>query len=299
MKGNEFSEKELSSEALGWITQLHNQLKVKFKGKGTIRNYCHEMTLLFKYYNDKAVSDISQQDIRNYLLYIQEVHKVGRAKCRSVASACSYFFKHIILTPYVLPSDLYPQKQFVLPDIMSQHQVAQLFGTQLTLREHCVVGILYGGGLRISELAALTIQDIDSESKRIKVAQGKGAKDRFTLLPMTLLDKLREYYIVAGRPAKYLFTSIQTKRAMHPRSLQTIVNSAMNKAGFKGRNFTAHTLRHSFATHMLDNGSNIHVIKTLLGHSKIETTMIYLHLQQHTQYGIVSPLDALHDGAKP
>lgn len=299
MKGNEFSDKELSSEAIGWITRLHNQLKVKFKGKGTIRNYCQEMTLLFKYYNDKAVSDISQQDIRNYLLYIQEVHKVGRAKCRSVASACSYFFKHIILTPYVLPSDLYPQKQFVLPDIMSQQQVAQLFGTQLTLREHCVVGILYGGGLRISEVAALTIQDIDSESKRIKVVQGKGAKDRFTLLPMTLLDKLREYYIVAGRPAKYLFTSIQTKRAMHPRSLQTIVNSAMNKAGFKGRNFTAHTLRHSFATHMLDNGSNIHVIKTLLGHSKIETTMIYLHLQQHTQYGIVSPLDALHDGAKP
>jgi integrase/recombinase XerD len=298
MIGNEFSQRELSLRALDWVTQLHHQLKMKFKGKGTIRSYCQEITLLFKYYCHKPVEDISQQDIRQYLVYIQQVHKVGRAKCRSVASACSYFFKHVIQKPFVLPSDLYPQKQFMLPDIMSQQQVQQLLNANLTLREKCVVGLCYGAGLRISEVAALTIKDIDSTAKRLKIVQGKGAKDRYTLLPDTLLQTLRAFYVQQGKPTQYLFTSKQSAKALHPRSLQTTVNSAMIKAGFENGRFTAHTLRHSFATHMLDNGSNIHIIKTLLGHSKIETTMIYLHLQQHVQFGIVSPLDVLYNATK-
>lgn len=298
MKGNNISSNILSLASQAWVNTLHQQLSMKFKGKGTIRNYCQEITLLFKYYHQKSAEQITQDDIRNYIIFIQQVHKVGRAKCRSVASACAYFFKHVIQRPFVLPSDLYPQKQFVLPNIMSQSQVNQLFSTPLSLREYCVVGIMYGAGLRISEVAALTIHDIDSTAKRIKVVQGKGAKDRFTLLPDTLIQKLRAFYIEQGKPTKYLFTSTQTKKAFHPRTLQTTVNSAMKKANLAQFNFTGHTLRHSFATHMLDNGSNIHVIKTLLGHAKIETTMIYLHLQQHIQFGIVSPLDIICDVPK-
>ena len=293
MKGNNISTIILSNASQQWVATLHQQLSMKFKGKGTIRNYCQEITLLFKYYHQKSPEQISQDDIRNYIVFIQQVHKVGRAKCRSVASACAYFFKHVIQRPFVLPSDLYPQKQFVLPNIMSQLQVNQLFSAPLSLREYCVVGIMYGAGLRISEVAALTIHDIDSAAKRIKVVQGKGAKDRFTLLPDSLIQKLRAFYVQQGKPQKYLFTSSQTQKALHPRTLQTTVNSAMKKANLAQFNFTGHTLRHSFATHMLDNGSNIHVIKTLLGHAKIETTMIYLHLQQHIQFGIVSPLDTV------
>jgi integrase/recombinase XerD len=108
-----------------------------------------------------------------------------------------------------------------------------------------------------------------------------------------LLQQLRLFYVQEGRPKEYLFTSKQTKRAVHVRTMQVVVNSAMAKAGFKDKPFTAHTLRHSFATHMLNQGNNIHVIKTLLGHSKLETTMVYLHLQKHTQLGIVSPLEAV------
>jgi integrase/recombinase XerD len=117
------------------------------------------------------------------------------------------------------------------------------------------------------------------------------------LLAGNLLDKLRLYYVAANRPKEYLFTSTQTGRAFHPRSMQLVVSGAMQKAGFTPKGYTAHTLRHSFATHMLDNGSNIHVIKTLLGHSHLQTTMVYLHLQQHTQYGIVSPMDKLLGGS--
>ena len=142
----------------------------------------------------------------------------------------------------------------------------------------------------------IRLQDIESHNQRLKVFQGKGAKDRYTLLPEKLLEQLRLFYVSEGRPALYLFTSQQTKRAMHVRSMQLVVNSAMTKAGYNNKSFTAHTLRHSFATHLLNMGTNLHVIKTLLGHAKLETTMIYLHLQQHTQLGIISPLQSVVHG---
>lgn len=296
MKGNPISQKPLNESGQIWLQKTLQLLVVQEYGKGSVRNYIQELTLLFKHYNDLQVEELRQQHIERYLIFIKENHKVGRAKCRSVAQACSFFFKKVMPVSYIVPSNLYPKKQFKLPNIMTEMQVEQLFKADLNLLERCVVGLLYGCGMRISEVCNLKISDIDSTNKRIKVAQGKGGKDRFTLLPPTLLEQLRRYFVASGKPKVYLFTSPQTKRALHVRSMQVIVNKAMVKAGFESGRFTAHTLRHSFATHMLNQGNNIHVIKTLLGHSKLETTMIYLHLQHHTQMGIISPLEKLGDG---
>jgi len=297
MKGNTISLKPLNESGKIWLEKTLQLLRVQEYGKGSVRNYMQELTLLFKHYNDIPVEELRQQHIERYLIFIKENHKVGRAKCRSVAQACSFFFKKVMPVDYIVPNNLYPKKQFKLPNIMTEKQVAQLFKADLNIQERCVVGLLYGCGLRISEVSNLKIVDIESANKRIKVDQGKGGKDRFTLLPQKLLEDLRQYYVAAGRPKEYLFTSAQTRRALHVRSMQLVVNSAMQKAGFENGKFTAHTLRHSFATHMLNQGNNIHVIKTLLGHSKLETTMIYLHLQHHTQIGIVSPLEKLGNGA--
>ena len=297
MKGNSISLKMLNESGKLWLAKTLQLLKVQEYGKGSVRNYIQELTLLFKHYNELQVEALRQEHIERYLVFIKENHKVGRAKCRSVAQACSFFFKKVMPVDYIVPSNLYPKKQFKLPNIMTEMEVEQLFQAPLNLQERCVVGLLYGCGMRISEVSSLKITDIDSTNKRIKVEQGKGGKDRFTLLPTPLLEHLRQYYIAAGKPKEYLFTSPQTKRALHIRSMQVVVNSAMQKAGFDSGRFTAHTLRHSFAMHMLNQGNNIHVIKTLLGHSKLETTMIYLHLQHHTQMGIVSPLERLGGGA--
>ncbi|MEI2757901.1 MAG: tyrosine-type recombinase/integrase [Bacteroidia bacterium] len=296
MKGNTISLKPLNESGKRWLQKTLQLLQIQEYGKGSVRNYLQELTLLFKHYNNLQVEELRQEHIERYVLFIKENHRVGRAKCRSVAQACSYFFKKVMPSDYIVPSKLYPKKQFVLPDIMTEQQVAQLFNASLSLKEYCVVGLLYGCGMRISEVCDLKISHIDSTNQRIKVVQGKGGKDRFTLLPQSLLIQLRQYYLQAGRPKEYLFTSQQTKCAVHVRSMQLVVNSAMQKAGFECGRFTAHTLRHSFATHLLNQGNNIHVIKTLLGHSKLETTMIYLHLQHHTQLGIVSPLERLGGG---
>ncbi|MEI2759091.1 MAG: tyrosine-type recombinase/integrase [Bacteroidia bacterium] len=296
MKGNTISLKPLNESGKRWLQKTLQLLQIQEYGKGSVRNYLQELTLLFKHYNNLQVEELRQEHIERYVLFIKENHRVGRAKCRSVAQACSFFFKKVMPSDYIVPSKLYPKKQFVLPDIMTEQQVAQLFNASLSLKEYCVVGLLYGCGMRISEVCDLKISHIDSTNQRIKVVQGKGGKDRFTLLPQSLLIQLRQYYLQAGRPKEYLFTSQQTKCAVHVRSMQLVVNSAMQKAGFECGRFTAHTLRHSFATHLLNQGNNIHVIKTLLGHSKLETTMIYLHLQHHTQLGIVSPLERLGGG---
>ena len=297
MKGNSISAKPLNESGQLCLAKTLQLLKVQEYGKGSVRNYMQELTLLFKHYNELQVEELRQEHIERYLVFIKENHKVGRAKCRSVAQACSFFFKKVMPVDYIVPSNLYPKKQFKLPNIMTEMEVEKLFQAPLNLQERCVVGLLYGCGMRISEVSNLKITDIDSTNKRIKVEQGKGGKDRFTLLPPTLLEHLRQYYVTAGKPKEYLFTSPQTKRALHVKSMQVVVNTAMVKAGFESGRFTAHTLRHSFATHMLNQGNNIHVIKTLLGHSKLETTMIYLHLQHHTQMGIISPLEKLGDGA--
>ena len=296
MKGNTISLKPLNESGKRWLQKTLQLLQIQEYGKGSVRNYLQELTLLFKHYNNLQVEELRQEHIERYVLFIKENHRVGRAKCRSVAQACSFFFKKVMPSDYIVPSKLYPKKQFVLHDIMTEQQVAQLFNASLSLKEYCVVGLLYGCGMRISEVCDLKISHIDSTNQRIKVVQGKGGKDRFTLLPQSLLIQLRQYYLQAGRPKEYLFTSQQTKCAVHVRSMQLVVNSAMQKAGFECGRFTAHTLRHSFATHLLNQGNNIHVIKTLLGHSKLETTMIYLHLQHHTQLGIVSPLERLGGG---
>ena len=229
MKQHEIPVKTLNGDAVMWIEKLRQVLLIQDKGKGTVKNYTAEMMLLFKYYNSKTVAPITQEEIKQYIVFIKTVHKAGRAKCRSVASACAFFYKQVIKMPYVLPSTLYRQKQFILPNIMSQQEVRQLFAAPLTLKEYCVTGLLYGSGLRISEVAALCISDIESASKRIKVLQGKGAKDRYTLPAGNLLDKLRQYYVAAKRPRQFLFTSPQTGKAFHPRSMQLVVTGAMKK----------------------------------------------------------------------
>jgi integrase/recombinase XerD len=232
MKGNTISLNPLNESGKIWIERSLQILKIQEYGKGSIRNYTQELTLLFKFYNDIPVEDLRQEHIEKYLLFIKENHNVGRAKCRSVAQACSFFFKKVMPVPYIVPSNLYPKKQFVLPEIMTEQQVEQLFKADLSLKERCVVGLLYGCGMRISEVTNLKINDIDSVNQRIKVVQGKGGKDRFTLLPPALLQQLRAYYLEANRPKEFLFTSIQTKRAIHVRSMQVVVNSAMQKSRF-------------------------------------------------------------------
>ena len=167
MKGNTISLKPLNESGKRWLQKTLQLLQIQEYGKGSVRNYLQELTLLFKHYNNLQVEELRQEHIERYVIFIKENHRVGRAKCRSVAQACSFFFKKVMPSDYIVPSKLYPKKQFVLPDIMTEQQVAQLFNASLSLKEYCVVGLLYGCGMRISEVCDLKISHIDSTNQRI------------------------------------------------------------------------------------------------------------------------------------
>ena len=262
-------------------------------GRGTLRSYPAELKLLFHFYYQLNVDDIGQEQIMDYILFIKREHEVGRTKCRLVAHSCAFFFQHVIRKEFVLPSALYPRKEFRLPLVMTEEQVRWLFACCKDVRQRAVLSLMYGSGMRTAEVVNLKMGDIERANRQILVRQGKGHKDRYVLLPQFALRALEAYYLL-HRPQCYMFENPRTPgRPLYQRTMQSIVTAAMINAGFGSAGYTAHTLRHSYATHALNMGHDLHSIKTLLGHSKLETTMIYLHLQQGKRSKLVSPIDHL------
>jgi integrase/recombinase XerD len=274
------------------LQQLFNVLTAKHYSPRTIRNYTQEMRFLFAHYPDVVPDSISQQDIINYINYIIKVHEVGREKCHQVAQSCSFFFKYVMPSPFIVPSQFYPRKEHKLPQVFSIEQIQQLLSAAINIKHRMILSLFYGAGLRMNELRHIRLCDMDSKSFQIKVVAGKGRKDRFTLMPKHLLEPLRDYYR-QDKPRVYLFEGQTAGMPMHERSIQHFVQRYVKVIGLGGKDYSAHTLRHSFATHLLDAGTDIHTIKELLGHSSLNTTMIYLHLQQSKRATLVSPFDAV------
>jgi integrase/recombinase XerD len=259
----------------------------------SIRNYVREMRFIFEYYADTRPSTITAEQVEQYICYIKQTFNSGHDKCRMVASSVSFFFKNVLKRPYDLPSKLYPRKGFKLPNVMTSDEVWQLLTHTSGIKQKAIIELFYSSGVRLEELRHIKVTDVDSKSMRLKVVQGKGSKDRYTLLSATALITLRQYF-GKHRPVNYLFEGQRQGKAMHCRSIQHTVEQAMKKAGLHHKSYSVHTLRHSFATHLLDTGTDLHTIKELLGHSNISTTMIYLHLQTHRCSRVINPLDQLH-----
>ena len=256
----------------------------------SIESYVREMRFLFAHFNDLPPKTITQNNIIDYINFIKIEHGVSRDKCRMTAQSCSFFYKHIYKSDFIIPNSFYPRKEFRLPGILTEEQVVKVFETAINKKHKLIVGLFYGTGMRMSELKNLKMKDIDRESFQIKVVCGKGSRDRFTLLPKQLIADMEDYYRTY-RPNIYLFEGKIPGQSMHERSVQNAVRQCMRLAGLEQHKFSAHSLRHSFATHLLDQGNDIHTIKELLGYSKIETTMIYLHLQKKKRAALCSPFD--------
>jgi integrase/recombinase XerD len=250
------------------------------------------MRFLFAHYVDVHPNSISQQHIINYIVQLTKGYGVGREKCHQVAQSCSFYYKHVYPTPYIVPSAFYPRKQHKLPNVFSKAQIGLLLSVIANPKHKMIVSLFYGTGLRMNELRHLHLNNIDSKNYQIKVCVGKGSKQRFTILPKHLLEPLRDYYR-QYKPQVYLFEGKTPAKPMHERSIQHFIQQYISKIGCHGQDYSAHTLRHSFATHLLEAGTNLHTIKELLGHSSLSTTLIYLHLQQNVRAAIVSPFDNL------
>jgi site-specific recombinase XerD len=285
----------LSQPALLALKKTAEVMRLGHYSANSVQNYLRELRYILDYFTDTKPSCISQQQIEDYLIYIKDTFNAQRDKCRMVAQAWSFFCKKVIKKPFLVPNTIYPRKTFSLPNVMSQEEVSLFLNSCTSIKQLAMAQLFYSTGIRLAECCNLKIEDIDSTHMRIKIRQGKGSRDRFTLLSVHTLKTLRSYY-AEHRTKTYLFEGQTPGKPMHQRSVQHSLELIFTQAGLRSKGYNTHTLRHTFATHLLDNGSDIHTIKELLGHSKIETTMVYLHLQSRKRAAIISPLDSLLNG---
>jgi site-specific recombinase XerD len=256
--------------------------------------YLREIRYICAYFPDLSPKEWNDKHIIDYMSYLKTVHQVSYSKCKMTAQSVAFFFRHVLKRPYDVPSKLYPKREFKLPHFLNKEEMQKLIENCRSPKQAAIIELFYSSGLRLDELRMLKMTDIDSKNNRIFVRCGKGRKDRVTLLSKRLVETLRYYYVSSDlKPKVYLFEGSVIGEPMHSRSIQHSVVLAYKYAGLSHKRHKVHALRHSFATHLLDAGIDIHTIKELLGHSDIKTTMVYLHLQSCKRNLIVNPLDEL------
>ena len=259
----------------------------------TQRNYQHHITGLARFYMTSP-DQIGLEEIREYQVHLVNERGQSPQAVNQFVSAAKFFYNVTLETPWpdgALVRARVPKK---LPVVLSAEEVALFFDYVPSLRYRAAFMTAYGAGLRVSEVVALKVADIDSQRTVLRVEQGKRNKDRYAMLPQRLLEVLRIWWR-AARPPVWMFPGWRAGRHMNAGALQLACREAAQRAGLTKR-VTVHTLRHSFATHLLEQGSDIRVIQALLGHSNIQTTAHYTGVSARLISQTRSPLDQFDPG---
>ena len=278
------------------MTELRQRMiramELKNLSHHTQRAYLAAVTRIAKFYN-QSPDKMTQEKIEDYLLYLKLDKGIAPNSCYGVLTGLRFFYKHVTEEeiPVTYSIRRTPRK---LPEVLTVENIWKIICSAKNLKHKMILMTTYSAGLRASETLNLKPENIDSKTMLIKVEEGKGKKDRYTLLSKKLLDQLRTYYR-KYRPGTYLFPSSYQKKKKQPLSyetIRTIYENARSKAGVK-KGSGIHTLRHSFATHLLEAGYDLRKIQVLMGHARLTTTMIYLHVSRKTLSMIPSPLDLI------
>jgi len=264
-----------------------DKLELKCYANNTVKTYVSCFERFINYYPNTDIDHLDEQDVRHYLKFLINKNWSNSYINQSINSIKFYY--EIVLG---MPNRFYeierPRKERKLPIVLDKDEVRRLIDVTNNIKHRCILSLLYSAGLRRSELLNLKLKDIDSKRMLVKVNNAKGNKDRYTLLSKTVLEDLRRYYL-EYRPQHYLFEG-QTRAMYSASSILNIIHYAREKAGIK-KHITAHTLRHSFATHLLENGTDLRYIQLLLGHNSTKTTEIYTHVATKSFNMIKNPLD--------
>ena len=268
--------------------RMIEDMRLRNFSTSTQRSYVHYVAEFARYY-DTSPEHLGLDEIRNYQLYLTQQRQLSPASINTFVSAVQFLYTVTLEMPWGNNRFVRMKVPEKLPVVLSQGEVTALFQYVGILKHRAVLMLCYGSGLRISEAVSLQTKHIDSARMLIRVEKGKGAKDRYTVLSQTLLNLLRRYWKIQ-RPQGYLFPGSQPGTHIQPGTIQEICRDACRMAGIEKR-VTPHMLRHSFATHLLENGTDTRAIQVLLGHSRIDTTARYTAVTPRTVSAIVSPLD--------
>jgi len=280
------------------LPAMHQQLKLKAYSPSTIRTYLNEMAQLLAVLKDIPADELKPEHLKRYLVYCYEKLQLKENTLHSRINAMKFYYEQVLKREKFFWEIPRPKKQFILPKVLGEDELAGLFNALENLKHKAMLFTAYSAGLRVSEIAALKIKNIDSGRMQIMIENAKGKKDRYVNLSPILLDVLRAYIkSYEPKPKEYLFESEQTATAYPTRTIQRIFQLAKEKARIQ-KSVGIHSLRHSFATHLLEKGTDIRYIKDLLGHFSIKTTERYLHVTKQQLVNIISPLDDLWRSGK-
>jgi site-specific recombinase XerD len=256
---------------------------------GTIQSYVGTVARLAKFYG-RSPDQLQLEEVRSYLHHILVEAKLATGTCNQQAAAVTFFYRQV-LGQSSFDLKMRRKHSAKLPEVYSQEELVRLFQAAANLQHRTLLMTTYAAGLRLSEVIHLQPAHIHSQRLLIRVEQGKGRKDRYTLLSPQLLQELRHYWN-EYRPGTWLFPNRKRSRPMLADTAQKIFYAAKCRAGLQ-RGHGIHTLRHCFATHLLEAGVDLRTIQLLLGHKRIETTTRYLHLTRKHLDGLCSSLDLL------
>ncbi|MCH7891422.1 MAG: site-specific integrase [Gemmatimonadetes bacterium] len=267
-------------------------LRIRNYAERTQEIYIARVSEMARYYN-RSPADLSADEVREYLRYLKDDREVSRSAFVQVIAALRFLYRFTLGRPEMVPKIPYPRGKRRHPVVLSRQEVVRWLKAMPNLKHRTVALVLYGAGLRISEALALELRDIDSERMVITVRHGKGDADRQVTLSEVLLKALRRYWR-AYAPPGCLFPGKDPEKPLTVSTIQRALKAARHRAGIRKR-ASAHTLRHSYATHLLEAGTDLRVIQTLLGHSSLRTTEIYTHVTTEHLRATRSPLDALSE----
>lgn len=268
---------------------VEEHLRLRRYSWRTIKSYLGQLKQLFAYYVDKRPSRISQEEVAKYMVYCLQ-HLNWHSSTQRQALCAFKFFYEILLQKGWDWGPLTPKRDRQLPIALSQKEVRRLFKVVHNLKHRCVLLLIYSAGLRLSELTNMRRQDLLYDRKQLLIKGGKGKKDRYSLLADHVVKEIKNY-LLGYQPDYWLFEG-QNGGQYSVRSVQKILRRAVEDSGVNPM-ATVHTLRHSFATHLLEKGINLRYIQELLGHASTKTTEIYTHITKHARSEIRSPLDDL------
>ncbi|WP_394265072.1 site-specific tyrosine recombinase/integron integrase [Bergeyella zoohelcum] len=272
------------------ISAFEERLITQRYSPNSIKIYVGCVCSFLKTFSKYNPQDISLELIEKYILWIIKEKNISASYQKQILFSITKFYDSIYNKKLDLYS-LYPKRaEYKLPKYLSLSDVQKIINETDNLKHKSIISVLYGGGLRLSELINLQLSDINSDKMLIFIRQSKGKKDRVVMLSEKLLTLLRQYY-VAYKPKVWLFEG-QSGGQYSAKSIQQVVKSAAQKAGIN-INVTPHTLRHAFATHLIENGTDIRFIQELLGHNSIKTTEKYTLITDVSKSKIKSPLDLL------
>ncbi|MBL0356796.1 MAG: site-specific integrase [Chitinophagaceae bacterium] len=266
-------------------------LTLKGYSPNTQKTYKNEFSIFLQQLKNVNVQEMTPERLSAYLLYCHRHLKLSENTIHSRLNALKFYYEQVLEREKFLWQIPRPKKHLILPKVISEEKmIAGLIGIK-NLKHKALLTTAYSAGLRVSEVINLKITDINSDRMQIFVARAKGKKDRVVTLSSFALNILREYYVVY-KPTHWLFEGQERERCYSARSAQDIFKAAYKKLGLPAR-LSFHSLRHSFATHLLENGTDIKYIQEILGHNDINTTLRYTHVSKKAIETIESPLDKI------